>query len=126
MRLNMSGCPSLYSFMGILWNGDVVRCCNDWRARRDGKCAGAEPENHLGEREYRWMRAMSDAGRLNEVELCGDCGENRFTSIRQCCGMSCRDSRASGRVRRSLGILETIDAFRKQTPELIQLGLMRP
>jgi hypothetical protein len=29
MHLNTSGCPSLYSFMGILWNGDVIGC-NDW------------------------------------------------------------------------------------------------
>ena len=28
---NMSGCPSLYAWMGILWTGDMVRCCMDWR-----------------------------------------------------------------------------------------------
>ena len=28
---DMSGCPSLYSFMGIHWNGDVIRCFSDLR-----------------------------------------------------------------------------------------------
>ena len=31
LHYDMSGCPALYAFLGILYNGDLVTCCMDWR-----------------------------------------------------------------------------------------------
>jgi len=125
---NMSGCPSLYAWMGILWNGDMVRCCMDWRrAKVLGNAREASLYDLWHGKGYRALRQVSDEGRLNEMPLCGECGENRFSIdpavLRD---VLSRQSESRRSAAEDLGILETIDAFRKQTPELIQLGLMRP
>jgi len=125
---NMSGCPSLYAWMGILWNGDMVRCCMDWRR---AKVLGNAREQSLYSlwhgREYGGLRAVSDAGRLNEMPLCGECGENRF-SIDPAVLRQVLSTKAESQLEAAndLRIFETIEAFRIQTPELIQLGLIRP
>ena len=124
---NMSGCPSLYAWMGILWNGDMVRCCMDWRR---AKVLGNAREDSLYNlwhgAGYRGLRAVSDAGRLNEMPLCGECGENRFSIdpaiLKQVLASDSGSPESAGDLR----ILETIETFRRQTPELIQLGLMVP
>jgi MoaA/NifB/PqqE/SkfB family radical SAM enzyme len=80
LHYNMSGCPSLYSFLGILYNGDLVTCCMDWRR---SLVLGNARERSLYElwhgEAYRDIRGLSDTGRLDERRLCRHCGENRFS-----------------------------------------------
>jgi MoaA/NifB/PqqE/SkfB family radical SAM enzyme len=80
LRYNMSGCPALYAFLGILYNGDLVTCCMDWRR---SLILGNAREHSLYElwhgQPYSVIRALSDSGRLAERELCRKCGENRFS-----------------------------------------------
>lgn len=126
MRLNMSGCPSLYSFMGILWNGDVVRCCNDWRrARVMGNVREQSLKTIWENANYRWMRAMSDAGRLNEVELCGDCGEAQFhidlPALRRFLEARPGDTGSAG----DLAVVTELERVKQREAECLQLGLVR-
>jgi hypothetical protein len=100
----------------------------DWRR---AKVLGNAREDSLYNlwhgRGYKALRHLSDIGRLNEMPLCDECGESRFSIDPAVLGELL--SRQSGRRQTAaddLAILETIQAFRKQTPELIQLGLMRP
>lgn len=80
LRYDMSGCPSLYAFLGILYNGDLVTCCMDWRR---SLVLGNAREHSLYDiwhgRQYGDIRALSDSGRLSERELCRKCGQNRFS-----------------------------------------------
>jgi MoaA/NifB/PqqE/SkfB family radical SAM enzyme len=80
LRYDMSGCPALYAFLGILYNGDLVTCCMDWRR---SLILGNAREHSLYElwhgRAYAAIRALSDGGRLAERDLCRKCGENRFS-----------------------------------------------
>jgi len=126
MHLHMSGCPSLYSFMGILWNGDVVRCCNDWRRARVMGNARNQSLKSIWENEnYRWMRSMSDGGRLNEVELCGECGEGQFhidlPALRRFLEKQPGGSSAEG----DLAVVSELERVRAAEPECLQLGVVR-
>lgn len=115
---NMSGCPALMAYMGILWNGDLITCCMDWRRSHVMGNARQDSLYNLwrGSR-YRALRHLSDTGRLDEDPLCKGCGENRFhidpESLRGLLPAS------------DVALLENLQAFRKQSPELVQLGLMR-
>ncbi|MBB4079911.1 radical SAM protein with 4Fe4S-binding SPASM domain [Lewinella aquimaris] len=80
IQYDMSGCPALYFYMGILFNGDVVTCCHDWRR---SLVLGNVKEKSLHDiwhdAPYRRLRQLSDEGRLCERELCDKCGNNRFS-----------------------------------------------
>ncbi|MEL6970156.1 MAG: radical SAM protein [Bacteroidota bacterium] len=80
LSYDMSGCPALYTYMGILFNGDLVTCCHDWRR---SLVLGNVKEKSLMEiwndRPYRELRKLSEEGRLCERDLCAKCGENRFS-----------------------------------------------
>ncbi|MCP9234988.1 radical SAM/SPASM domain-containing protein [Lewinella sp. JB7] len=80
LQYDMSGCPALYFYMGILFNGDVVTCCHDWRR---SLVLGNVREKSLfdiwHDAPYRRLRQLSDAGRLCERDLCAKCGTNRFS-----------------------------------------------
>ena len=101
IHYNMSGCPSLYGFMGILWNGDLITCCMDWtRARVMGNAREDSLYALWHNPRYRGMRQLSDEGRLDEEPLCRDCGDNRF-SIDS--GVLARYAGPAGRSRRTGG-----------------------
>jgi len=119
---NMSGCSSLYAFMGILWNGDLITCCMDWTRAR---IMGNARENSLydlwhGQR-YQAMRGLSDSGRLDEEPLCRGCGENRFSID----PAAVRRHAAEQGNQRDLALLDNIQARRKTNGDLVQLGLLR-
>lgn len=121
---DMSSCPALYSFMAVLWNGDVVTCCMDWRRAH---LMGNAKEKSLREiwtgHRYRAMRALSDAGRLHEMPLCNGCGRNRFAIDSP--GLRDELERKQAASSKDLALLGVLDGFRRESPQLIQLGLMR-
>jgi hypothetical protein len=127
-RADMSGCPSLYSCMGLHWNGDVIRCCNDWRR---AKVMGNAREQSLRDiwngAAYRELRAMSDAGRLNELPLCGECGDNRFSIDVGAMRDFLQHQSAGGEAEADddLDVLAMIERFRERDPSLLQLGIVR-
>jgi len=122
IRYNMSGCPSLYGFMGILWNGDLITCCMDWtRARVMGNAREDSLYTLWHNPRYRGMRQLSDEGRLDEEPLCRDCGENRFSID----SSVLRDVLIKQGASAELAVIDSIEARRRENPELIQLGLMR-
>ena len=126
MQLNMSGCPSLHSFMGILWNGDVVRCCNDWRRARVMGNAGEHILKEIWENaNYRWMRSMSEAGRLNEVELCGDCGDGQFHIDLPALRRFLEARRGDAASADDLAVVAELERVRARETECLQLGLVR-
>jgi MoaA/NifB/PqqE/SkfB family radical SAM enzyme len=115
---SMSGCPALMSYMGILWNGDIITCCMDWRrAHVMGNAREDTLFNLWRGPRYRALRHLSDTGRLDEDALCRGCGENRFQIDPETARgvLSPSDSE----------LVERLQAARKQSPELVQLGLMR-
>ena len=122
---SMTACQSLYASLAVLWNGDVVTCCMDWR--RDnvmGNVRDATIREVWEGAQYRSIRALSDAGRLSERPLCNGCGHNRFSinSDRLASHLSTEDDAVSAKDRELLGTLVNL---RQQTPQLIQLGLMQ-
>lgn len=126
MHLNMSGCPSLYSFMGILWNGDVIRCCNDWRRARVMGNAGRQTLKDIWDgSEYAQMRAMSDNGRLNEVELCGECGEQQFHIDLPALRSFLQRQQAGDAAESDLRVIAHLEKLRSTEPECLQLGIVR-
>lgn len=126
MQLNMSGCPSIYSFMGILWNGDVVRCCQDWRrARVMGNAREQSLESIWHGDHYRWMRAMSDAGRLNEVELCHECGEQQFHIDLGALNNFLARQPQSETTAADMRVAAQLASLRETEPEALQLSLLR-
>jgi radical SAM protein with 4Fe4S-binding SPASM domain len=126
-EVNMSGCPSLYSFIGIHWNGDVIGCCNDWRRTQVLGNATQESLRAIwqGER-YQRIRQMSDTGRLNEVSLCRECGENKFSihlgALRNL--LERQESLDPAERSRDLELVAMLESFREREPELLQLGLL--
>lgn len=121
----MTACQALYSSLAVLWNGDVVTCCMDWR--RDnvmGNVRNASIREVWEGAQYRAIRALSDAGRLEERPLCKVCGHNRFSinSDRLASHLSAEDESRSAGDRELLG---TLAKLRQQSPQLIQLGLMQ-
>ena len=80
LSYKMSGCPSIYSFMGILYNGDLVTCCMDWnRAVILGNAKEKSLYDIWHDEPYSAIRRLSENGLLDEVELCKNCSENRFS-----------------------------------------------
>lgn len=121
----MTACQALYSTLAVLWNGDVVTCCMDWR--RDnvmGNVRDATIREVWEGAQYRSIRALSDSGRLDERPLCNGCGHNRFSihSERLAKQLSTEADSHSERDRELLG---TLVHLREQSPRLIQLGLMQ-
>ena len=120
--INMSGCGSLYAFMGILWNGDLITCCMDWtRARVMGNARESSLYDLWHGNRYRGMRALSDSGRLDEEPLCRGCGENRFSVDPE----AVRALAAGQNADSDIALLEEIQARRETNRELVQLGLLR-
>jgi radical SAM protein with 4Fe4S-binding SPASM domain len=120
----MTSCQALYASLAVLWNGDVVTCCMDWR--RDnvmGSVRDASIREVWEGRQYQAIRALSDTGRLNERPLCLGCGHNRFSinsgDLRN------RLSSAAADSPEDLELLGTLDSLREQSSQLIQLGLMQ-
>ena len=121
---NMSGCPALYSFMGILWNGDLVTCCMDWR--RSHVLGNARQDTLLNlwhGAQYRHFRALSDSGRLDEKPLCRACGENRFSVDLQ----SLRDLVRRQPVEEGAGreVLATLERLQQEDAGSLQMGLIK-
>lgn len=115
---DMSGCPALDAFMGILWNGDVVSCCMDWRRARVLGNARRQPLAEIWQAApYARLRALSAAGRLAEEPLCRQCGENRFGVAASALG---RPAGEDG----DRGVLETLGRLRG-APGVLQMGLLR-
>lgn len=130
---DMSGCPSLYSFLGILYNGDLVTCCMDWRR---SLVLGNAREQSLYELwhggPYGAIRAQSDAGRLADRELCRRCGENRFSVepetlehllARQGEGA---DGQPLDRAGTTPGLAWRLHQIHAEHPDELKLNLIRP
>ena len=122
---HMTACQALYSSLAVLWNGDVVTCCMDWR--RDnvmGSVRDATIREVWEGAQYRAIRALSDHGRLNERPLCNGCGHNRFSINSE--GLERQLSADAGpQSARDRELLGTLVNLREQSPQLIQLGLMQ-
>jgi MoaA/NifB/PqqE/SkfB family radical SAM enzyme len=130
---DMSGCPALYAFLGILYNGDLVTCCMDWRR---SLVLGNAREKSLYElwhdRTYGAVRALSDSGRLAERELCRNCGKNRFSIDQESledllareekgsCGASLQGTAAQ------LDVARHLRQIRAEQPDDLKLNLVRP
>lgn len=120
----MTSCASVFSFMGIHWNGDVIACCNDWRrANVLGNAARQSLREIWHDAPFMRMRKLSNQGRLDTLPLCGSCGRQRF----------CIDSGALkdflGRQRvldtsEESAWLSAVEGQRAADPDFIQLGLM--
>jgi MoaA/NifB/PqqE/SkfB family radical SAM enzyme len=127
LHSDMSGCPALYSFLGILYNGDLVTCCMDWRR---SLVLGNAREKSLQELwhdgPYGAIRGLSDAGRLAERELCRKCGENRF-SIDQASleDLLARDATAAGAAPQ-LKVAGHLRQIVADQPDDLKLNLLRP
>jgi MoaA/NifB/PqqE/SkfB family radical SAM enzyme len=130
LNIDMSGCPALYSYMGILWNGDLITCCMDWRRARVLGNAREAPLLDLWHGGlYQRLRWYSDRGRLSEVPLCRECGDNRFSIDREALrDLVARQGEASpsGAVEDPDGrVLSMLDRFEHETAGVFQLGLIR-
>ncbi len=121
-QMNMSGCPALYSFMGILWNGDLITCCMDWRrARVLGNAHDDTLYNLWHGAPYERLRDMSNANRLNELPLCHECGDNRFSiDLGGLKGLLATQRGAD----RDLAVVSLLERLREE-PSQLQLGLVR-
>jgi MoaA/NifB/PqqE/SkfB family radical SAM enzyme len=120
-RYDMSGCPALDAFMGILWNGDVISCCMDWRrARVLGNARESALSAIWSGTPYARLRALSEQGRLAEEPLCRSCGDNRFGVAED--ALRTLDRRPPGdRDRAVLELLANLD----RDEGVLQLGLVR-
>lgn len=117
-RYDMSGCPALAAFMGILWNGDVVSCCMDWRrARVLGNARAQTLEQIWSGAPYARLRALSEAGRLAEEPLCRSCGENRF-------GVAESDLARPQGDDGDAAVMRTLARLRREK-DVLQMGLLR-
>ena len=88
-------CALPFTFMGILWNGDLVRCCMDWRR---SKVLGNAAEDRLYDlwhgKRYEALRYASNHDRLHEVPaLCRMWCEAIYRGLRS-------DARATQKTRR--------------------------
>jgi MoaA/NifB/PqqE/SkfB family radical SAM enzyme len=122
-RHAMPGCPVLYAHMGILWNGDLITCCMDWRrARVLGNAREDSLYNLWHGAGYGYLREMSDAGRLGEVPLCRECGENKFSvdtaALRDLLAHQGPDAATD------LQVVEMLEKMARE-PGTIQLALLR-
>lgn len=124
--INMSGCPALYGYMGILWNGDLITCCMDWRrARVLGNAAEAPLYDLWHGDPYRRLRQMSDEGRLPELPLCHECGENRFSvDLDALRDLVDRQSDGDATKASDRQVVSLLKRFRDERTEIVQLGLL--
>lgn len=123
---DMSGCPALYSFMGILWNGDLVTCCMDWR--RSNFMGNAREDslyNLWHNRAYQKLRGLSDAGRLGEVELCGQCGDNKYSIDTQALRELIEHQAGDSDEAQDAEVVCMLEKLREDEPGAIKLGLLR-
>jgi MoaA/NifB/PqqE/SkfB family radical SAM enzyme len=123
---NMSGCPALYSYMGILWNGDLITCCMDWR--RSNVLGNAREDSlynlwHGG--HYRKFRDLSDAGRLDEMDLCRQCGDNRYSIDTGALRDLIEHQTGEPTAARDAEVLCMLEKLRQEEPDSIKLGLLR-
>jgi radical SAM protein with 4Fe4S-binding SPASM domain len=67
-------CDLLYRKMYIGYNGDALLCCMDWRRKvvLGNVAQQSVREIWQGER-YQHYRRLHEEGRVEELELCGDC-----------------------------------------------------
>lgn len=124
--MNMSGCPALYGYMGILWNGDLITCCMDWRrARVLGNAAQAPLYDLWHGRPYGQLRQMSDEGRLPELPLCRECGENRFSvDLDALQDLVSRQDDGDDTKRGDMQTVTLLRRFRSEDAGIVQLGLL--
>ncbi len=131
LHYDMSGCPNLYAFLGILFNGDLVTCCMDWRRTL---VLGNAREQSLADlwhgHAYASMRELSDTGRLGERELCRRCGENRFSidqaSLDDLVARSGGAEEGCDAPSASVRVARHLSAVQAQEPETFKLNLIRP
>ena len=127
LNYDMSGCPALYSFLGILYNGDLVTCCMDWRR---SLVLGNAREKSLYElwhdRPYQQIRRLSDEGRLGERELCRKCGENRFSIDKRALVDLLQRQSDGSRPSAALSAARKLSEAHAEDPELIKMNLIRP
>jgi MoaA/NifB/PqqE/SkfB family radical SAM enzyme len=126
LSYNMSGCPALYSFMGILWNGDLITCCMDWRRSRVlGNARDDSLSNLWQGKPYQDIRELSNTGRLAELSLCRQCGDNKFSidleTLREL--VECQDRDADQE--RDRETVATLERIRREQPGTFQLALLR-
>src|SRR6185295_10842697 len=112
---------------GILWNGDLITCCMDWRrARVLGNAREDSLYNLWNGTRYQTLRDLSDAGRLNELPLCRECGQNRFSIDTEALrGLLAQQTEEDPVHRSDLEIVAMLEAIREETPDLIQFDLLR-
>lgn len=124
---DMSGCGALYSFMGVLYNGDLVTCCMDWRR---SLVLGNATDRSLYEiwhdGPYQQLRELSDTGRLCERELCKKCGENRFSIDREVLLELLAHQREAGGDADEYEIAYKLRDAYEQDPNQIKMNLVRP
>lgn len=124
-HINMSGCPALYGFMGILWNGDIVRCCQDWRRSRVlGNARDESLYNIWHGKHYSHLRNLSNTGRLEEEEICRNCGDQKWGMDSQTLHTILTKQSSSESVA-DKGILIQLESLRRETPDMMQLGVFR-
>jgi len=128
LHYDMSGCPALYSFLGILYNGDLVTCCMDWRRSMVMGNARTKSLSELWhDRPYRTIREWSDTGRLGVRELCRKCGENRFSIDSESLidllerGEADHQSRAA-----HLKLARRLRRMHTEEPDVVKMSLIRP
>lgn len=124
--MNMSGCPALYSFMGILWNGDLITCCMDWR--RSNLLGNAKEDslyNLWHGRAYQKLRDLSDAGRLEEMDLCRQCGDNKYSIDTGALRELIKHQAGEPNEARDAEVVCLLEKIRKEDPSSIKLGLLR-
>lgn len=124
---DMSGCGALYSFMGVLFNGDLVTCCMDWRR---SLVLGNAAEKSLYEvwhdGPYQQIRGLSNEGRLCERELCKKCGENRFSIDQEVLLELLEHQKAVGADSGEYEVAHKLRVAYEQNPDLMKMNLVRP
>ena len=130
LHYDMSGCPSLYAFLGILYNGDLVTCCMDWKRTL---ILGNAREHSLADlwhgHAYASIRALSDTGRLGERALCRRCGENRFSIDQDSLDdLVARAGTSDGvpATPHAARIARNLQAVQAAEPDTFKLNLLRP
>ena len=67
-------CDLLYHKMYVLYNGDVVLCCMDWRRQVVMGNVGEQSLRDIWHGEkYRHYRRLHEEGRSKELDLCSTC-----------------------------------------------------
>ena len=122
----MSGCPALYSYMGILWNGDLITCCMDWR--RSNFLGNAREDslyNLWHGKRYEKFRDLSDAGRLDEMDLCRKCGDNRYSIDTGALRDLIEHQAGEPSQAQDAEVLCMLERLRAMEPDAAKLGLLR-